>query len=422
MSVIFKKLSSVVEQIEPSKTLWVAYSGGADSTVLLHSAKGVTEKSGHTLKAIHINHQIHSDSGKWSAFCEQQCQQLSIPLTSITVEIGSVSELGLEGAARAARYQAFEQSLNENDVLLTAHHADDQLETILLQLFRGAGVHGLMGCAPERKLGVAKLIRPFLELSRRQIIDYAQQHDLVWLEDPSNDSLVHDRNYLRHKVVPLLHQRWQGLRETITRSGQWQVESAHLLDRLASMDLESNPLTNPLPIKSLDGLEQASIKNILRWWIRQYNFPMPNAQVLNHIISDVLNSADDSQACVQWQNCECRKYRNGLYLQKQLLSHDAGQYFTWELKSPLFIPSLNLQLTRQQLEDFGVDCEGIEVVQVKFRQGGETLRPKGRGCEKDLKTLFQEAAVEPWLRDRIPLIYDKDSLIFVWGYWIHEAY
>ena len=422
MSVIPEKVSSVFKQLDLSKTLWIAFSGGADSTVLLHAAKSAAAISGHKLKAIHVNHQIHDDSHLWSDFCAQQCELISVPLKNITINVDSVAELGVEGAARYARYRAFEQCLGKNDVLFTAHHADDQIETILMQLFRGAGVQGLTGCAAQRDLGLAKVMRPFLEVSREQIIDYARQHQLEWLDDPSNESLVHDRNYLRHKVLPLLHERWRGLRETIARSSQWQIESAYLLDRLAGMEMNLERLANPLPVKSLKGLELASIKNILRCWIREFDFPMPSAQILNHIVSDVINSAEDAQACVQWQTCECRKYRNNLYLQKQLLPHDAGQNFVWEIQSPLYIPSLNLELTREQLESYGVNCDRFDVVQVKFRQGGETLRPKGRGCQKDLKSLFQEAAVEPWLRDRIPLIYDNDSLVFVWGYWIHEAY
>ena len=422
MSVILKKVSSIFEQIELSKTLWIAYSGGADSTVLLHAGKYAAEISGHKLKAIHVNHQIHRDADLWAGFCEQQCKRISIPLKNITINLDSVAELGLEGAARVARYRAFEQCLGENDVLFTAHHADDQVETVLLQLFRGAGVQGLTGCAAERELGRAKLYRPFLEFAREQIIDYARQHRLEWLDDPSNESLVHDRNYLRQKVLPLLHDRWKGLRHTIARSSQWQIESAYLLDRLAAMELKLDRLPNPLPVKILEGLERASVKNILRCWIRQFNFPMPSAHILSHIISDVINCAEDTQGCVQWQTCECRKYRKYLYLQKQLQSHDTSQSFEWEIQTPLYIPSLNLKLTREQLEDYGVNCDRFDIVQVKFRQGGEILRPKGRGCQKDLKSLFQEAAIEPWLRDRIPLIYHNDSLVFVWGYWIHEAY
>ena len=149
MSVIPEKVSSVFERLDSSKTLWIAYSGGADSTVLLHAAKSAAAISGHKLKAIHVNHQIHSDSQLWSDFCAQQCELISVPLKNITINVDSIAELGIEGAARHARYRAFEQCLGKNDVLFTAHHADDQIETILMQLFRGAGVQGLTGCAAQ---------------------------------------------------------------------------------------------------------------------------------------------------------------------------------------------------------------------------------------------------------------------------------
>ncbi|MEM7304210.1 MAG: tRNA lysidine(34) synthetase TilS [Pseudomonadota bacterium] len=423
MSVVNEKLSVAFKQIGHEKTFWIAYSGGIDSIVLLHAAKHLAEISGHTLKAIHINHQIHIDSDRWTEFCELQCRQLAVTLTTLTVDIGPTSELGMEGAARVARYQAFENCLGENDVLLTAHHADDQVETVLLQLFRGAGVQGLTGCSAQRALGQATVIRPLLAVSRKQITEYAQQHNLNWLDDPSNASLQHDRNYLRHQLLPLLYQRWPGLRETIARSSQWQIESARLLERLANIDSGAdNELTNPMPIKVLKGLDESAIKNVLRWWIRKLDYPMPSARILKHIVSDVVFSAKDSEACVKWLHCECRKYRDHIYLQAQLSPHDNLQTFEWEIKSPLFIASLNLELTRDKLEGFGLNCDQMDVLQVKFRQGGERFRPKGRGCQKDLKTLFQEAAVEPWLRDRIPLIYDRDTLILVWGYWIDEGH
>ena len=421
MSVISEKITATLNQIDLGKTLWVAFSGGIDSTVLLHAIYSASKITGHNVKAIHVDHQIHQDSKQWSEFCEKQCKYYSIPVKTITVDLQSVSDKGVEGAARLARYQAFEQCLSENDVLFTAHHADDQLETILLQLFRGAGVQGLTGCAAQRDLGESRVIRPLLEVSREQIEAYAGQHNLNWLNDPSNDLVEHDRNYLRHEVMPLLHQRWQGLRETVARSSQWQIESAQLLDYLAQLTL-NNELENPLPIEKLKKLDGASMKNALRWWIRANKFPMPSAQIIKHIITDVINSAEDSEACMKWQDCELRKYRDKIYLQEQLSSHDPSQSHEWRINTPLEFASLNLLLTKDKLQEFGVHCDNIKMLRVKFRQGGEVMRPRGRGCQKDLKSLFQEAGVEPWLRDRIPLLYDDDSLVCVWGYWIQEGY
>ncbi|MEM8843447.1 MAG: tRNA lysidine(34) synthetase TilS [Pseudomonadota bacterium] len=423
MSVIIKKITTALDRIDQNNTIWIAFSGGIDSAVLLHAVTSVAKDTGHTVKAIHIDHQIHKDSKEWSEFCKNQCRILSVFYRSISVELKYVSELGVEGSARIARYQAFEDILESEDILLTAHHADDQVETILLQLFRGAGVQGLTGCAMQRDLGKAQMLRPLLEVSRQQIEEYAKSYELSWLEDPSNKSIQYDRNFLRHEVLPLINMRWHGLRETIARSSQWQTESSYLLDRLAKQDLEfSDVLENPIPIKKLKCLDSTSMKNALRWWMRENKFPMPSAQILNHIISDVINSSQDSEACVRWQHCECRKYRNKLYLLEQLNAHDSNQMYEWNIELPLQIDSLGLTLTQEKLLEHGVKCDQLETLLVKFRQGGETIKPRGRGCHKDLKTLFQEASVEPWLRDRIPLLYRNESLIFVWGYWIQEGY
>jgi len=423
MSVILNKLRDSLSHIAVNKSVYIAYSGGIDSTVLLHAANIACQQSGHALKAIHINHQIHKDSEQWADHCIDQCRLLGIEINTICVDVQQFSQHGAEGAARAARYQAFENTLSEQDVLFTAHHADDQIETILLQLFRGAGVHGLAACAPTRAVGKALLVRPLLENSRQEIECYAEQNQLQWRDDPSNDSLLHDRNYLRHKVMPLLHARWQGLRETMGRSSQWQGESAEMLDSLAKLDaIKAVNNDGCLSIKKLVTLDNMRLKNVLRWWIRKADFSVPSADVLDRVIHDAIHSRSDCEACIRWQNYEIRKYREQLYLQTVKSSHDATLSYQWDLQEALSIESLNLKLTRQQMQQFGVNLSNIDQLTVCFRRGGEVMRPRGRGCQKELKALFQEQGVKPWERDRIPLLFYRQQLIFVWGYWIGEGY
>ena len=416
--------ASVVEQIQTSfskidqnYTIWIAYSGGLDSTVLLHAA---SVNSNHAIRALHIDHQLHPDSKEWCQHCIDQCDKLNIEVEIIRVDTKPFLHLGTEGAAREARYQAFAERLKTTDVLWTAHHADDQIETVLLQLFRGAGAHGLAGCASTRKLGVALLMRPFLNVRRVAIKDYAQKHGLCWLDDPANESLQFDRNYLRHQILPQLHSRWSGLQETIVRTANWQSEQAVLLRELAQSDLGDTK--DKLSCELLKQLSDARVRNLLREWIRLNGFSVPTAQVIEQIIKDVIPSADHREPCISWQNCEIRKYRNELYIQAALTPHDANQRFEWNVGEELEIPSLQLTLTRNALEEFGLTLNNIDCLQVAFRVGGEVMRPRGRGCQKELKTLFQEAGVVPWLRDRIPLVFDNDRLIFVWGYWIAEGY
>ncbi|MFK7794419.1 MAG: tRNA lysidine(34) synthetase TilS [Gammaproteobacteria bacterium] len=423
MSVILDKLQDSLSSIDVNKSIYIAYSGGIDSTVLLHATNIACQQSNHSLTAIHINHQIHANSSQWAEHCIEQCRKLNIEINTICVDVEQFSQQGGEGAARDARYEAFENTLDGLDVLFTAHHADDQIETMLLQLFRGAGAHGLASCAQTRTLGNALLIRPLLEISRQQIEHYAEQNQLQWCDDPSNDYLVHDRNYLRHEVMPLLHTRWQGLRETIGRSSQWQSESSQMLDSLAEQDAkEAVDEDHRLSIKELVILDNVRLKNVLRWWIRTAGYLLPNADVLDSIIKDAVHSRSDCEARIRWQNYEIRKYRDQLYLQTVNMDHDATLSYQWDLQQPLTLPELDLILTRQQLDHFGVNLSKVEQLTVSFRRGGEVMRPRGRGCQKELKTLFQEQGVEPWERNRIPLIFHNQQLIFVWGYWIGEGY
>jgi len=423
MSIIECKLHDCLTQIDVNKSICIAYSGGIDSTVLLHAVSIACASTGHSHKAIHVNHQLHADSQLWEQHCIQQAKIFNVAIENLKVDVTQYRDHGIEGAAREARYQAFTEALTVHDVLLTAHHADDQIETVLLQLFRGTGVQGLAGCAQARTLGNALLMRPLLDVSRQDIESYAQKHQLNWLNDPSNDSLIHDRNYLRHEIMPMLHSRWQGLRETIGRSTQWQSESANMLDYLASTDLlgaidENNLLT----IENIAGLDNVRLKNALRGWIRRSGCSMPSAEVLERVINDAIYSREDCEPCIRWQNNEIRKYRGCLYLQNVITEHDPTQTYEWDLQKSLVISSPQMTLTRQQLEDFGLDVTGIDQLSVRFRVGGEIMRPRGRGCQKELKALFQEAGIEPWLRDRIPLLFDEQQLVFVWGHWISEGY
>lgn len=418
-SSIIECLQTFFAQINKQQKIWIAYSGGIDSSVLLHAAHSVATQQ--NIHAVHIDHQIHQDSIQWSQHCAVVCDQLNINMQTIQVDLDGRMHLGLEGAARDARYSAFTELLHSDDVLLTAHHADDQVETLLLQLLRGAGSHGLSGCAVEKKLGKAVLMRPLLNITRADIEAYANEHGLNWLEDPSNKSIQHDRNYLRHEVIPLLQKHWPQLQTTFSRAANWQRESSNLLDDLAKIDLSSADISShKLSVDHFTALNNEHTKNALRFWMRQHQYPMPSAQILQHMISDVIDASEDREPCVSWQDCELRKYRKYLYLQKKLPEHNASRVIEWQVQQPLKLANIKLTLTSKALESFGILLMEKESLQVRFRQGGEVIRPRGRGCEKTLKTLFQEAGVPPWLRDRIPLIFQHDRLICVWGFWVAE--
>jgi len=414
-------LAVAFADIRFDQSVVIAFSGGVDSSVLLHACYQYAQRSGHHIKALHIDHQLQANSFDWERHCQQFCAVLNIEYASMQVDTQAFVDSGPEGAAREARYQAFTQYLQAGEVLFTAHHADDQVETLLLRLLRGAGTQGLIGCAEHRALGLGQLSRPLLQVSQQDILNYAQSYQLNWCEDPSNQSTQPDRNYLRHEVMPKLLQRWPHLRDTVLRAGKWQAESAQLLDRLAQQDC-AECHDNPLAIERLPLNDAISLKNALRWWIRQQGFRPPSAKVLHEIITHLLPAAQDAQACVRWSQMELRKYREKLYVFPALQSHSTAQNITWNLQQPLLIASVGVTLTRDQLYSAGLRLQNIEQLQVRFRQGGESLRPRGRDCEKTLKALFQEQGIPPWQRDRVPLLYHNEQLIFVYGYWIHEGY
>jgi tRNA(Ile)-lysidine synthase len=414
-------LAAAFANIELDQGVVVAFSGGIDSTVLLHACHHYALTSGHTIKALYVDHQLQKHSSDWQRHCQKFCAALEINYDSVQVDTRAFADNGPEGSAREARYQAFSEYLHAGEVLLTAHHADDQVETLFLRLLRGAGNKGLVGCVAQRQLGSGQLLRPLLGVSQQIILCYAEGHHLEWCDDPSNQSLQMDRNYLRHEVMPKLYQRWPQLRATVLRASQWQAESTQLLERLAEQDC-GGCSDNPLPIEVLPKQHAASLKNALRWWIQQQGFKPPSASVLQQITEHLLPAPEDAMACVKWSQVEMRKYRDQLYVFPALSEHCVSQQLAWDLNDPLHLPSVGVTLTHNELHKAGLSLQGVEQLHIRFRQGGESLRPRGRGCEKSLKALFQEQGVPPWLRDRIPLLYHHDQLIFVLGYWIHEGY
>jgi len=435
MSEVDRKIAQQLEtslSASQQSPLCVAFSGGLDSTVLLHAL--VQLAADRPLRALHINHQLQANADDWQSHCRQFCQAHAITFQAICVDTEAFQSLGPEGAARAARYQAFSENLQQNELLLTAHHADDQVETMLLALLRGSGAVGLSACAAQRPLGRGQLMRPLLDISRQQLQHYAVHHQLDWIEDPSNQSLDFDRNYLRHEVIPRLAMRWPQLNTTITRSIAWQVEQSQLMAELAVIDLSQLDVDAALTCAGLSQsistlacdqlmlLSPVRQRNVLRYWISSKGFSLPSAAVLEQIRRAAVASGIEASPCVQWGEAEIRRYRQQLYLQAPLEEHDANQCLSWSLQHNLNLPSLGMELTVDELSQQGLKLSQITQVQVRFRSGGESIRVNKRACSKDLKTVFQEFGLPPWLRSRVPLIFHQDELICVWNIVISDGY
>ncbi len=426
-----------------NKHRWlVAYSGGVDSHVLLHL---LADLKNHNpclpeILAVHIDHQLQTEvSQQWAEHCQSQAQLLNIPIKIYQVNIDCSAGESLEDKARQARYQVFENLLEKDDVLLMGHHMDDQVETLMLRLLRGSGSKGLAAMPASRVLAKGQLFRPLLAVSRNDIEVYAKHHSLNWIEDGSNQDETFDRNFLRQRLLPVLAERWPSYRQPLVRSAELSAESALLNTELAVLDMERLALNSCSPSLSIAVLKTLSIsrqKNLLRYWIEQRQLAMPSAQKLQAIIDQVIAAADDAQPLLCWSNHDCsvevRRFKHQLFIIPALSNVDTAACYPWSVDQVLNIEGIgelmfesvasrdDVMIKVNNSNFIGLDKGLLErgELSVSFRQGGERCKPAGRQHSQSLKKLLQEMHVEPWLRDRIPLLYIDDELAAVVGYWI----
>lgn len=389
---------------------WVGLSGGLDSTVLLHALVQLNLPV--SLRALHINHQISPNANTWQHQCEQFCLQLAVPFFAEKVQVTN-SGKGVEDAARAARYQVFEQYVGANDCLLTAHHSNDQAETLLLRLMRGAGPRGLAAIASERKLlSGGKLIRPLLHCSRTGLEVYARTQSLQWVEDESNQDDHYDRNFLRNQVMPLLQMRWPAFMRKWQQTADLCAQQESLLEEVAQQDLErANPCTErvgqSIDLLWLKSLSRARRQNFLRYWLRQSGFDLPEVSHWQQLENQLFNAREDASVEITWGECSVRPYQTRLFL------------------LPAKQPSLTLNLVRlTPVENPGGNYLRADLpdLHIRYRKGGERCKPARRAHSQTLKKLLQEYQLEPWLRDSVPLLYSADQLVAVGDLWICDGY
>lgn len=387
----------------------VAFSGGLDSTVLLHLLAVLARREAlPPLSAIHIHHGLQAAADAWPAHCAAVCAQLGVPLQVVHVQVAPGASL--EQAARQARYQAIAAQLRPEQVLLSAQHRDDQAETLLFRLLRGAGVQGLSGMPSSRPLGVGQLLRPLLNCSRSELLAYAQEHGLQWVEDPSNADQHYSRNFIRQQVLPLLQQRFAQTVGSLVRSAEHMAEAGVLLDELAAQDVQA-ARAQPWPWLALPCLAAAPLRelsparqrNALRYWLRPFT-AMPDTQHWAGWHS-LLNAAEDATPVWRLAGGELRR------------SHGYVYWLSGVWLQP--VPAM----TRAIAPDQTVGLVGNGWVrlsgplspghwQVRYRQGGERMNVAGRG-QRDLKRLLNEWHVPVFVRDRLPLLWRDDQLIAV---------
>jgi len=389
----------------PFTRLWVAFSGGVDSTALLACVTQAQEP----VTALHINHGLQAQSASWESHCRQVAEELGAEFRAVSVAVDLSAAKGTEHAARDARYTTFEQVLGDNDLLLTAHQNEDQAETVLINLLRGAGPRGLAGIPELRSCGAGRIGRPLLDQRRERLAEYVAQRGLTALIDPANRQLDIPRSYLRHQILPRLKEHWPGAVTGISRSALLCAESDASIERHSKIVLQQ--LIDAEDRLSLDGLlEQPAAMQaaVVRSWIREQQLPTPQRRQLSQVLQQ-LTARADAQVLVSWPGCEIRRFRSHLYALPPPLMIPSGWQAQWhgpELELPAKLGRLRWR-----------DPSDGPILMVKFRTGGEQLKPLNSSHHRPLKHLFQEAHIPPWQRSRIPLLYYQGRLVSVGTLW-----
>lgn len=403
--------------LEHFDRLLVGFSGGLDSTVLLHVLvqQPLLAKK---ILAIHINHGLNRNAQHWEQHCQDVCNHLAIPLIIKRVDFDRHSNI--EANARKARYAFFQTLLVTNNALITGHHRDDQAETLLLQLCRGAGVDGLAAMPLIKPFAQGTLIRPLLAHSRESLECYAKAYTLSWIEDESNHHSDFSRNFLRNEVLPLLKKRWPSVSKNIARTASHCQEVKLNLEALARSDYPNlDQAGKTLSLDLIRRLDDARVKNILRSWLKINQMPLPDSGMCDRIIHELIFANGESVPEIVCSDYQLRRYQQTLYLvrEKEVKAPIARDWACFP--EALVLPEQSVILAVEKAET-GFVVPSNACIQVRYRQGGETFL--FRGQKKSLKTLFQEWKIPPWLRHRIPLVYCNKELAVVVGYAISDAY
>lgn len=411
---------SLLRKLEPflsSKSFVLGLSGGMDSIVLLSLLNKLANKNQikSSLRAIHVNHHLHKDSDIWQKFCESICDRLGVDLYCESVDLTNEAEIvsSLENRARELRYGVFESQLATNEMLLLAHHQDDQMETLLFRLMRGSSLQGLSAIPAYRKLAKSSLLRPLLDVPRSALMSYAEKEELEWIEDDSNSDTKFDRNFLRHEILPLVEARWPSYRAGWQKSLRLISEANSMLEELAVTDLAavSTKKATVLSIDQMLKISQARQRNLISFWIKENYLPDLGWHRLQQLVTEFLTAESEREGILEADGYSLGRYRQRLYLLDSVPMPE--QCLDWQ---PIETPKLSIpgsgKLLTQEVIGKGIALDQADSLEVRFREGGESCRVKGRPT-KSLKKLFQEAHIEPWWRDRLPLIYRGEQLVCI---------
>ncbi|HEY3589147.1 MAG TPA: tRNA lysidine(34) synthetase TilS [Buttiauxella sp.] len=415
------QLRPLLRLLHPHPHLLVAFSGGLDSTVLLHQLVTLrdTQAANFYIRAMHIHHGLSPFADEWAEHCRKVCEQWNVPIDVKRVQLAD-DGLGIEAHARAARYQALAATLRPEEVLLTAQHLDDQCESFLLALKRGSGPAGLAAMPQRLPFGSTELIRPLLGQTRKELESWANEHQLAWIEDESNQDDRYDRNYLRLRVLPEIQQRWPHFAQSVARSAELCGEQEQLLDELLAEQLnelvQGDGVILIEPMLSLSAIRRAAL---LRRWFAMHKAPMPSRAALLRLWDEVATSREDANPRLKFGDYEVRRYQGALYW-LPITNGPGDEIVPWPAPfAPLTLPC---GLGVIQCAADGVEVRAPldnEPVTVRFKASGQ-FHIVGRERGRSLKKIWQESGTPPWLRERTPLLYYGEQLIAALGVFVTQ--
>ena len=414
----------------PDLALCVAFSGGADSTALL-AALAQLKRRLRALRALHVDHGLHPDSALWAARAGELARALGVPCKVLVAKVPRVRGESPEARARAARYRLLAGELAAGEVLLTAHHEDDQLETVLLQLLRGTGVAGLAAMPEVAPFACGFLVRPLLTRSRAALLAWVRASQLPYLEDPSNADERLDRNFLRLRVLPVVRERWPAAAATVGRSARHAAEAQRLLEELARADLGAARHGTALAASALRALPEDRRRNALRFWIAARGFPAPPTARLNEIAGPLLAARPDAQPAVQWPGARLERQRDLLTLRAPAAARSAtGEgaavpreiHWRWRTEPVCTLPG-DLGQIELRADAHGTLDPGTLAARltIRGRRGGERLSLGPGRPRRALKSLLRESQLPPAERVRVPLIFSGSKLVAVADLWLDES-
>jgi tRNA(Ile)-lysidine synthase len=419
--------------LQAEQTLVLAYSGGIDSHVLLHALVALRDNGLLTnpISALHIHHGLSPNADEWLAHCRQICLDMKVAFQGVKVNLGSDSGQSLEALAREARYAKVLELAPDNSVILLAQHQDDQLETFLLQLKRGAGPKGLSAMAlySTKLVGqlnkVVHLLRPFLALTQQNINDYAKQQHLVWVEDESNQNTHFERNFLRHDILPSLIKKWPDIAKTVSRSAALCAQQQDLLEEVAQEKLQAiRTRDNTLCLQALSKLSSAWLHQVVRQWLDEQGIASPSQAILQKLQPELIDAKEDAKPIIQWGHWQFRRFNQHLYV-LALAPTIPAHTLLWQGQKIVNLPAPLGSLSKTNFHP-GKLNDGDLVVEpqlgdIKIHFGGFAQRFTPTGCQhsKPLKQWYKEWKIPPWQRDKIALVSqnDKPLALLINGVW-----